>query len=100
VVAASVRVVDDEMRDVPRDGQTLGELVMRGNIVMATFELQNAGLAAAVALFEATTTSERALLKEWDAHARKVQKASLEAFQAQVRAAARLSEQAEPSTTR
>ncbi|WP_346728733.1 AMP-binding protein [Leucobacter manosquensis] len=29
-----LRVVDDEMRDVPRDGQTLGEIVMRGNNVM------------------------------------------------------------------
>jgi fatty-acyl-CoA synthase len=29
-----VRVVDGEMKDVPRDGQTLGEVVMRGNNVM------------------------------------------------------------------
>jgi fatty-acyl-CoA synthase len=29
-----VRVVDSEMRDVPRDAQTLGEVVMRGNNVM------------------------------------------------------------------
>jgi fatty-acyl-CoA synthase len=29
-----VRVVDRDMRDVPRDGQTLGEVVMRGNNVM------------------------------------------------------------------
>jgi fatty-acyl-CoA synthase len=29
-----VRVVDDEMNDVPRDGETMGEIVMRGNIVM------------------------------------------------------------------
>lgn len=29
-----VRVVDDDMRDVRRDGQTIGEVVMRGNIVM------------------------------------------------------------------
>jgi fatty-acyl-CoA synthase len=34
VVADLVRVVDDAMRDVPRDGQTLGEVVMRGNLVM------------------------------------------------------------------
>jgi fatty-acyl-CoA synthase len=34
VVADPVRVVDEAMRDVPRDGQTLGEVVMRGNIVM------------------------------------------------------------------
>jgi fatty-acyl-CoA synthase len=29
-----VRVVDEEMRDVPRDGQAMGEVVMRGNTVM------------------------------------------------------------------
>jgi fatty-acyl-CoA synthase len=29
-----VRVVDETMADVPRDGQTLGEVVMRGNNVM------------------------------------------------------------------
>jgi acyl-CoA synthetase (AMP-forming)/AMP-acid ligase II len=32
-----VRVVDDEMNDVPRDGETLGEVVMRGNNVMAGY---------------------------------------------------------------
>ncbi|MBI2817763.1 MAG: long-chain-fatty-acid--CoA ligase [Acidobacteria bacterium] len=30
----ALRVVDGDMRDVPADGQTLGEVVMRGNIVM------------------------------------------------------------------
>ncbi|MFN8664044.1 MAG: acyl--CoA ligase family protein [Thermomicrobiales bacterium] len=34
VVADQVRVVDDAMADVPLDGQTMGEVVMRGNIVM------------------------------------------------------------------
>src|SRR5207237_9163815 len=29
-----VRVVDDRMNDVPMDGETLGEVVMRGNNVM------------------------------------------------------------------
>jgi fatty-acyl-CoA synthase len=29
-----VRVVDDAMNDVPMDGQTLGEVIMRGNNVM------------------------------------------------------------------
>jgi fatty-acyl-CoA synthase len=29
-----VRVVDDEMNDVPKDGTTMGEVVMRGNMVM------------------------------------------------------------------
>ncbi len=30
----AVRVVDEAMRDVPRDGRTMGEVVMRGNTVM------------------------------------------------------------------
>jgi fatty-acyl-CoA synthase len=36
-VADLVRVVDDDMRDVPRDGTTMGEVVMRGNNVMAGY---------------------------------------------------------------
>ena len=32
--ADPIRVVDEEMRDVPRDGVTMGEVVMRGNNVM------------------------------------------------------------------
>lgn len=32
--APEIRVVDEQMRDVPADGQTLGEVVMRGNNVM------------------------------------------------------------------
>ena len=34
VTADPVRVVDMEMRDVPTDGETMGEVVMRGNNVM------------------------------------------------------------------
>jgi fatty-acyl-CoA synthase len=34
VMADPIRVVDPQMRDVPRDGQTVGEVVMRGNNVM------------------------------------------------------------------
>ena len=34
VTAGEVRVVDDQMNDVPFDGQTMGEVVMRGNVVM------------------------------------------------------------------
>jgi fatty-acyl-CoA synthase len=30
----SVRVVDEAMNDVPRDGRTIGEVIMRGNTVM------------------------------------------------------------------
>lgn len=32
-----LRVVDEAMRDVPADGETLGEIVMRGNNVMAGY---------------------------------------------------------------
>ena len=34
VVADPIRVVDENMVDVPRDGSTMGEVVMRGNNVM------------------------------------------------------------------
>jgi fatty-acyl-CoA synthase len=34
LTADPVRVVDAEMQDVPADGETMGEVVMRGNIVM------------------------------------------------------------------
>ena len=37
VIADPVRVVDPDMRDVPRDGATMGEVVMRGNNVMAGY---------------------------------------------------------------
>ena len=32
-----VRVVDEEMSDVPRDAETIGEVVLRGNTVMARY---------------------------------------------------------------
>jgi fatty-acyl-CoA synthase len=35
--ADPVRVVDGQMRDVPRDGETMGEVLMRGNNVMAGY---------------------------------------------------------------
>jgi fatty-acyl-CoA synthase len=34
VAGTGLRVVDREMRDVPADGQTMGEVIMRGNNVM------------------------------------------------------------------
>ncbi len=37
IVTDGVRVVDEQMLDVPRDGQTLGEVVMRGNNVMTGY---------------------------------------------------------------
>jgi fatty-acyl-CoA synthase len=36
-IADLVRVVDEDMHDVPRDGATMGEVVMRGNNVMAGY---------------------------------------------------------------
>jgi fatty-acyl-CoA synthase len=37
VVSQMLRVVDDRMQDVPWDGRTLGEVVMRGNNVMVGY---------------------------------------------------------------
>ena len=34
ITSGELRVVDDDGREVPRDGQTLGEIVVRGNVVM------------------------------------------------------------------
>jgi fatty-acyl-CoA synthase len=34
ITSGDLRVVDDEGRDVPRDGATVGEIVVRGNVVM------------------------------------------------------------------
>jgi len=34
ITSGELRVVDEEMHDVPRDGKTLGEIVARGNVVM------------------------------------------------------------------
>jgi len=62
--------------------------------VKATFEFQNASLAAGVALLEAATTSQRTVIKQWDTAAHSAQQAALEAFRAQVRATSRLFEQA------
>jgi fatty-acyl-CoA synthase len=37
VVSDGIRVVDEQMNDVPRDGTTMGEVVMRGNTVMTYY---------------------------------------------------------------
>jgi fatty-acyl-CoA synthase len=37
VVSEGLRVVDDQLRDVPADGETEGEVVMRGNNVMVGY---------------------------------------------------------------
>ena len=34
ITSGEIRVVDEQMRDVPADGRTLGEIVVRGNVVM------------------------------------------------------------------
>jgi fatty-acyl-CoA synthase len=34
ITSGELRVVDEQMRDVPRDGATLGEIIARGNVVM------------------------------------------------------------------
>ena len=34
ITSGELRVVDDDGREVPHDGQTLGEIVVRGNVVM------------------------------------------------------------------
>ncbi|MCC6174927.1 MAG: long-chain-fatty-acid--CoA ligase [Chloroflexi bacterium] len=37
LIAEETRVVDDQMNDVPNDGQTMGEVIMRGNNVMTGY---------------------------------------------------------------
>ena len=37
IMSDPVRIVDDDMNDVPRDGETLGEVVMTGNMVMTRY---------------------------------------------------------------
>jgi fatty-acyl-CoA synthase len=45
--ADPVRVVDADLNDVPRDGETMGEVVMRGNIVMGGYFADEAATADA-----------------------------------------------------
>jgi fatty-acyl-CoA synthase len=47
--ATHLRVVDAEMRDVPADGETMGEVVMRGNNVMQGYYNDPEATAAAFA---------------------------------------------------
>ena len=47
VLSDLVRVVDESMADVPRDGATQGEVVMRGNIVMQGYFRDEAATAEA-----------------------------------------------------
>jgi fatty-acyl-CoA synthase len=48
-VADPTRVVDEEMNDVPKDGETMGEVVMRGNNVMKGYYQDPDATAAAFA---------------------------------------------------
>jgi acyl-CoA synthetase (AMP-forming)/AMP-acid ligase II len=47
ITADLVRVVDENMNDVPKDGITIGEVVMRGNIVMKGYYKDPEATAAA-----------------------------------------------------
>ena len=47
VTAEGVRVVDEKMADVPADGETMGEIVMCGNTVMAGYYLDREATAEA-----------------------------------------------------
>ncbi len=49
IVADPIRVVDEQMRDVPADGESMGEVVMRGNNVMKGYFNQPDATAAAFA---------------------------------------------------
>jgi fatty-acyl-CoA synthase len=48
MTAGEVRVVDEEYREVPHDGETLGEIVARGNAVMTGYYNDPEGTALAI----------------------------------------------------
>jgi hypothetical protein len=53
----------------------------------ATFDAQNAALAAGLAIVDATVESQRGLVEEWRRAAEQAQQAALEAFRATVQTA-------------
>jgi fatty-acyl-CoA synthase len=48
LTSGDLRVVDEEGHEVPRDGRTLGEIVVRGNAVMAGYYCDAEGTAQAI----------------------------------------------------
>jgi fatty-acyl-CoA synthase len=48
LTSGDLRVVDEQGREVPRDGRTLGEIVVRGNAVMAGYYCDPDGTAQAI----------------------------------------------------
>ncbi len=49
ITSGELRVVDSDMRDVPQDGKTMGEIVARGNVVMSGYYNDPQATAAAFA---------------------------------------------------
>jgi fatty-acyl-CoA synthase len=49
ITSGELRVVDEQMRDVPHDGATMGEIVARGNVVMRGYYNDPQATAAAFA---------------------------------------------------
>ena len=49
ITSGELRVVDERMQDVPKDGRTLGEIVARGNVVMKGYYNDPGATAAAFA---------------------------------------------------
>jgi fatty-acyl-CoA synthase len=48
ITSGDLRVVDEKGRDVPRDSKTLGEIIVRGNVVMAGYYCDPEGTAQAI----------------------------------------------------
>ncbi len=49
ITSGELRVVDEQGRDVPRDGATLGEIIARGNVIMAGYYNDPEATATAIA---------------------------------------------------